>query len=243
MPLLFELREDYRLDAFVPGANGALCARLSALGDSLTESANLAVDSVRAGQGDTLWLYGAPGSGKTHLLQATVAQLAQKGVSVAYLPANQIDATDAVSVLEGSERYAVLIIDDIDCWVGVGSVEQELVRRYQERRQAGSHLVLSARNAPVDYAMAFADWASRARGAEVFRMAELDDDSKLRVLKNRAMRLGLDLGAAPGSYLLRHGPRALPAMLSVLDQVDKLAMAEQRKLTVPLLKKVLEAGL
>jgi DnaA family protein len=74
-------------------------------------------------------------------------------------------------------------------------------------------------------------------------MAELDDDSKLRVLKNRAMRLGLDLGAAPGSYLLRHGPRALPAMLSVLDQVDKLAMAEQRKLTVPLLKKVLEAGL
>lgn len=234
LPLRFELRDDYRLDTFVPGSNGALCSRLRGL-------ASNTLGSAARTQGDMLWLYGPVGTGKTHLLQATVAQLASDGVDVAYLPAEQIDASDGVAVLEGSERYAVLIIDDIDCWVGDAAVEQELVRRYQERRQAGSHLLMSAQRAPLDYEMAFADWASRARGAEVFRLLELADDDKLQVLGARARRLGLELTAAPGTYLLRHGPRSLPAMLAVLDRVDKLAMAEQRKLTVPLLKKVLQA--
>ncbi len=235
LPLRFELRDDFRLDSFVVGANGSLCARLARLSDASTPRTPEA-------HGDMLWIYGAAGTGKTHLLQASVAQLASADVNIAYLPARQIDAEDAAAALEGSERYAVLIIDDIDSWVGVAAVEQELVRRYQERRQAGSHLVLSAQNAPVDYAMAVTDWGSRARGAEVFRIAELVEDDKLQVLKERATRLGLDLTAAPATYLLRHGPRSLPAMLAVLNQVDKLAMAEQRKLTVPLLKKVLQAG-
>lgn len=231
LPLRFELRDDFNLDTFVAGPNGALCARLTALGNALAP----------AGQGDMLWIHGAPGSGKTHLLQASVARLAEDGVDIAYFPAKQIDAVDAVDVLEGSERYRVMFIDDIDSWLGVASVERELVRRYQERRQAGTHLVLSAQRPPADYPMAFADWASRARGAEVFRVAELSDQNKLQVLNARATRLGLELGSATGTYLLRHGPRSLPAMLDVLDNVDKLAMAEQRKLTVPLLKKVLQA--
>jgi len=75
----------------------------------------------------------------------------------------------------------------------------------------------------------------------VFRLAELSDDDKLKVLKARASRLGLLLGGATATFLLRHGPRSLPAMLDVLTQADKLAMAEQRNLTVPLLKKVLQA--
>lgn len=238
LPLRFELRENLRFDTFVSGANGALCARLRGLGDQFSGT----TESQTETQGVTLWLYGIAGSGKTHLLQATVAELAEKGAqTVAYLPARQIATKDAVAALEGSERYTLLCIDDVDCWVGVAAVEQELVRRYQERRQAGSHLLLTASRPPVEYAMAFADWASRARGAEVFRVAELSDDDKLQVLEARASRLGLIFTGATATYLLRHGPRSLPAMLEVLVEVDKLAMAEQRKLTVPLLKKALQA--
>ncbi len=244
LPLRFELRDDYRLDTFVPGTNGALCARLLALGSAANTGSDAGSDNRL---GDMLWLYGAQGSGKTHLLQATVAELAPARLAstdhyeIAYFPARQIAVADAVDALEGSERYALLCIDDVDCWLGVAAVEQELVRRYQERRQAGLHLLLSANRPPGEYAMAVADWASRARGAEVFRLAELSDDDKLAVLEARASRLGLVLGGATSTYLLRHGPRSLPAMLDVLAQADKLAMAEQRNLTVPLLKKVLQA--
>jgi len=86
-----------------------------------------------------LWLYGAQGSGKTHLLQATVAEFvpaqpANSSFEVGYFPARQIRAVDAGDALGGSERYALLCIDDVDSWLGVAAVEQELVRRYQERR-------------------------------------------------------------------------------------------------------------
>jgi len=213
-------------DASNSHANAGLCNRLLALG-STTAS------------GDALWVHGKAGSGKTHLLQGVVARLSDARVSVAYLPAKTLVANQAVGMLEGSERYSLLVIDDVDCWLGTLPVEQELVRIYQERRHSGQHLLMSAARAPSGYQMALPDWQSRAQGAEVLPLAELTDADKLSVMQLRATRLGLELNDAVASYLLRRGPRDLPAMLEVLARVDGLALAEQRRLTVPLLKKVL----
>ncbi len=230
LPLPFELREDHRLSSFVRGANTELVIRLLELGSP-------------AAEGQTLWLHGTQGLGKTHLLQAVVAQLSEQSAAVAYLPAGALPAEHAIDMLEGSERYALLAIDDIDEWLGDQNIERELVRLYQERRQAGLHLLMAAARSPLDYHMALPDWQSRARGAQVFRMAELADASKLEVLIARSSRLGLELSNSVATYLLRHGPRGLPQMLSVLDQVDRLALAERRRLTVPLLKKALDSPL
>lgn len=230
LPLPFELRIDYELDSFVRGGNGELCERLLALGAGGIE---------RTGSGEMLWLHGPAGSGKTHLLQGVVGALAERGVQIAYLPARQLPVEHVLAVLEGSERYAVLVIDDVDQWLGEHRAESELVRRYQERRHAGTDMILSASSAPSEFDMALADWRSRAQGAQVFRLNELTEEGKLQVLMARSDRLGLTLGEAVGTYLLRHGPRGLPQMLAVLDRADKLALAEQRKLTIPLIKKAL----
>lgn len=227
LPLTFELRDDHQLQSFVRGANIELCDHLLSLGRSRQP-------------GEMLWIHGAQGCGKTHLLQGIIGHLSEQGAQAAYLPAKKLPFEDAPSMLEGSERYALLVIDDVDVWLGQRSIEAELVRLYQERRHAGTHLVLSAQRTPLNYEMALPDWQSRTQGAEVFRLAELNDDGKLQVLIARSARLGLELSDSVGTYLLRHGPRALPKMLEVLARVDHLALAEQRRLTVPLLKKVLE---
>jgi len=226
LPLPFELRDDYKLSAFVRGANVELCDRLLSLLPGATE-------------GQALWMHGDPGCGKTHLLQALVAQLSEQGAVVAYLPASALPREEVAAVLEGSERYSLLVIDDIQAWFGDQSTERELVRLYQERRQLGLHLVMAAAHSPLEYQMALPDWQSRARGAQVFKLAQLSDAGKLEVLVARSARLGLELSESVATYLLRHGPRSLPQMLAVLGRVDKLALAEQRRLTVPLLKKAL----
>lgn len=230
LPLPFELREDHRLTTFVRGANSELVNSLLELGR-------------RSAEGQTVWIHGAQGLGKTHLLQAVVAELSEQGAEVAYLPARALPGKQAADILEGCERYALLVIDDIDEWFGRESTERELVRLYQERRQAGLHLVLAASRSPLDYQMALPDWQSRANGAQVFLMAELVEAGKLEVLIARSARLGLELSEPVATYLLRHGPRGLPQMLAVLDQVDQLALAEQRRFTVPLLKKALDSPL
>lgn len=230
LPLPFELREDHRLSSFVRGANSELVVRLLELGRPTAE-------------GQMLWIHGAQGLGKTHVLQAVVAELSEQGAEVAYLPARALPGDQAADILEGCERFALLVVDDVDEWFGELSTERELVRLYQERRQAGLHLVMAAARSPLDYQMALPDWQSRANGAQVFQVAELADAGKLEVLIARSRRLGLELSEPVATYLLRHGPRGLPQMLSVLDQVDQLALAEQRRFTVPLLKKALDVPL
>ena len=228
LPLPFELREEYELGNFVRG--DAVCARLGELA---------VAGSNGSGDGAMIWICAPTGCGKTHVLQGLVAQLAGQGVPVVYLPARRIPLADVHQVLEGLHRYQVVCIDDIDHWLGDGAVETELVRLYQERRQAGTHLVLSAAQTPANTAMALADWQSRAQGAEVFRLPELSEEDRLAVIMARAERLGLSLGAAEGSYLLRHAPRSLTDLLAVLERADRLTLAEQRRLTVPVLRKVL----
>lgn len=227
LPLMFELRDDHQLRSFVRGANVELVDQLLGLGCARQP-------------GEVLWIHGAAGCGKTHLLQAMIGHLSEQGAQAAYLPARKLPVEDVPLMLEGTERYTLLVIDDVDVWLGKRSIETELVRLYQERRHAGTHLVFSAQRTPLEYEMALPDWQSRSQGAEVFRLAELTDDGKLQVLIARSARLGLELSDSVGTYLLRHGPRALPKMLDVLARVDRLALSEQRRLTVPLLKKVLE---
>ena len=222
LPLLFELRDEFSLDAYVRDGNEALCT--------------LILELPSAPEAQMLWLHAAPGTGKTHLAQALVAELAARGERVAYLPAQR---AAALAALEGLQQFQLVVIDDADHWLNNAATEQALVGLYQELRAGGGHLLLFAAQPPLGYEFALPDWRSRCQGAGVFALAELSDSSKIHVLRARAERLGLTLDDRVGSYLLRHGPRALPDLLHILVRLDRAALAEQRQLSVPFTKRVL----
>jgi len=222
LPLLFELRDEFSLANYELGANAALCAQL------------LALPSKPSAQ--TLWLHAPLGMGKTHLAQGVTAAFASRGERVAYVPAGR---AEAVAALEGLHQFRVVVIDDVCHWLNNTTAEQALVGLYQELRARGSHLLLLAANAPLSYEFALPDWRSRCLGAAIHRLQELDDASKIHVLVDRAKRLGLTLDERVGSYLLRHGPRALPDLLAILQLLDRAALAEHRQLSVPFTKRVL----
>jgi DnaA family protein len=55
-------------------------------------------------------------------------------------------------------------------------------------------------------------------------------------LSLRARAKGLDLPPAVGRYLLTHARRDFPALLRLLDQLDRASLEAQRKLTIPFVK-------
>lgn len=222
LPLRFELREEFNFTTYVRGENANLCALL--LGLPMNPAAQI------------YWVYAPMGGGKTHLAQALVAQLAAQGERVAYLPASRAQAQAA---LEGMQNFRLVVIDDADQWLNSAATEQALVGLYQELRLAGSHLVLFATRSPIHCDFALPDWRSRCQGAGIFALQELDETSKVAVLRQRAGRLGLSLDDRVGNYLLSHGPRSLPDLLAVLQTLDRAALAEQRRLSVPFTKRVL----
>ena len=222
LPLPFELRDEFSLDSFVAGANRAQVERLQAL-----EGAAF------------VWLCAPAGGGKTHLLQALCLAATERGARVAYLPAAAVPAASAAAALEGLAAFAAVLIDDVECWHGDAGVEAALVALYQLLRAKDAPLICSATTPAAGVVTATADWGSRVRGAEGIALVDLGEPDKIAVLRGRATRLGLDLPDDVVAYLLRRLGRGLPELLGVLDRLDRAALAEQRRLTIPFVRRVL----
>ncbi|OGT97061.1 MAG: hypothetical protein A2298_00545 [Gammaproteobacteria bacterium RIFOXYB2_FULL_38_6] len=71
------------------------------------------------------------------------------------------------------------------------------------------------------------------------KLEELTDDQKLEALKIRAKNRGLILNSEAGLFLMHHYPRHMQTLFDALNHLDHVSLAEQRRLTVPFIKKVL----
>jgi DnaA family protein len=68
----------------------------------------------------------------------------------------------------------------------------------------------------------------------------LVDRQVVAALGLRARRRGLELPDETAQYLLKRMPRDLPSVFNLLDRLDEASMIEQRRLTVPFVKSVLD---
>ncbi len=187
------------------------------------------------GRFSSTWLWGDVG--KSHLLQATCQNQAQIGFAVAYLPLADTDGQ--IELLRGLSSHNLVAVDDLDVWLGDRRLETELLTLYQDLYATGSTLLLSSMSAPAEITFALPDLASRFRSSNCHHVQPLDDDDKAEVLRRHAAARGLRLTEPVLDFWLSHSERSLRQLLAQLDRVDRAAMVEQRRVTVPLLKQVL----
>jgi DnaA family protein len=225
LPLGVRLRTSATFGTFHAGPNGELVAALRA----------------RAGGAATtpVWIWSAPGHGRSHLLQATCACAAEIGVPSAYLPL----AADllAPAMLAGLEHLGVVCVDDVDAVAGRADWERALFVLYNELAERGGRLVCAAAAAPPALQFALPDLASRFAASLVWQVRPLSEDDVPAALQARAAALGLEVPEDTLQYLLRRMPRGFAALCEVLDRLDGAALARQRRLTVPFVRSVLEA--
>ncbi len=74
----------------------------------------------------------------------------------------------------------------------------------------------------------------------VYQVHELTDEEKIEAMKNHASSRGLDLPQEVCDYLLRHERRDLTSLMAKLDELDKYSLASHRKVTVPLVRELLQ---
>jgi DnaA family protein len=185
-----------------------------------------------------VYLWGAPETGRTHLLQAACHAAAAGGGSVAYLPLGGADELQP-EMLEGLESMALVCLDDLDRIAGSEPWEMALFSLFNHLRELGGHLAVSAIGRPQDLGLQLPDLVSRLGWGAVFRLRPLDDDQKLAALTLRARGRGLELPPEAGRYLLRRYARDMSALYGLLEQLDQASLAAQRRLTVPFIKATL----
>jgi len=224
LALAFPLNSHCRFEDFVSGQNAEVVAVLRALLD-------------RDGGFRGCLLAGTRGAGKTHLLQATCRYLGDGAGGVIYLPL--ADRSVAPDILEGLERFALVALDDVDAWLGDPDRERALLGLYQGLVAAEGTLLVAVSQAAHALRGHYPDLLSRLRALTAYTLRPLDDAGNADVLRRLAGERGLELGQPVLDYWLSRGSRDLVSLIEQLERLDAMAMATQRRISVPLLKSVL----
>ena len=212
------LRTGAVFDSFWPGPNAEIIA------------------SLRSSNSAPLWLWGARGSGKTHLLQAVCAAA---GEAAAYFPLTRSLALPP-EALAGFERTQVLCVDDADAVAGDLAWERALFRLFNAAAEVRTRLVFAAAAPPRQADWSLEDWRSRAAACVVYQLRELDDEGRSEALRLRAAQRGLQLPYETSEYLLKRMPRDMHSLFEILDTLDEASLVAQRRLTIPFIRDALE---
>jgi DnaA family protein len=223
--LILDLRPDCppTLENFVPGGNAELLENLTRLAAARSGPAHL-------------YLWGCPGSGRSHLLRATAARALESG-----RPAFFLSAED-VSACLPEDKNALLAVDDVDRLSPDAQIA--LFNAFNRAAANAQSLLLSGPAAPRGLAPGLReDLRTRIGQSLVFEVRPLDDTARSAILHSLAAQRGLRLTGEVAGFLLTHARRDPPGMAAALDALDAASLEHKRPVTLPLLRELMRQGL
>ena len=203
----------------------------------------LVVDGLRRqveGRGEAfIYLWGSPGAGLTHLLQASCHHAQTLGQSIQYLPLRDMVGYAPAELFVGLESLDFVCLDCLASVAGRPDWEQALFHLYNALRDAGKKLLVAAEFGPQQLPVALPDLRSRLHWGVTYQVQGLDDGDKQQALQLRARARGLELSDEVAQFIIQRLPRDTNELFWQLQRLDQASLAEQRKLTIPFVKKIL----
>jgi DnaA family protein len=170
-----------------------------------------------------VYLWGAPGCGRSHLLQALAARSDTR-------PWQPTDTPDAPGLT---------LVDDVE---GLDEPAQvALFNRLNVVRARADAFCVAAGSAPPAQLPLREDVRTRLAWGLVYQLQPLADAEKAQALLAQATARGLSNGTDVVDFLLTHLPRDMRTLAAALDALDAFALARKRPLTVALVRQWLTA--
>jgi DnaA family protein len=220
LPLDIGLARPPSLDSFLAGPNEAAWRHLQLWVGSPTRSPV------------PTYLWGAPASGKTHLLQAVQESLREQGASAGWMDATQPEPP------EFDERWAVVLMDDVHLYT---AVQQHAAFNWFVNAQTLQRGVLAAGAAAPVHLQLREDLRTRLGWGHVFQLHVLSEPERRAVLRQAADARGLFLSDEVMDFILHRFSRDLGSLMQLLEHLDAYALQTQRAVTIPLVKSMLES--
>ena len=208
--LLLDIRPPARPDLarFVAGRNGELVAQLGAMLDGTADER-------------MVYVWGAPGSGKSYLLAAWAAACEARGRKV---------------VQGGAAAGEVVVADAVESWDAAR--QQAGFAAFNQVREQGG-LWLAAGSVPPAALPLMPELQTRLGWGLVFQMLPLNDAEKRTALQQHAETLGFKLDPQVADYLLTRAARDMQSLLAVLEALDRVSLETRRPITLPLARQLL----
>lgn len=231
LSLNLRLKDGSSFSNFFPGPNREALERLRA--------AVVAAATREKASEQTMFLWGADGSGKTHLLQAACRLAQELGKTPVYVPLAEAGAL-APSLLEGAEQAALVCLDDVERIAGRPEWEAALFSLIERLRAVGGVLITAAGAPPGRLGLQLPDLTSRLAWGAVYALPPLSDAEKLEAVRLRARNRGFDMPEDVVHYILSRYPRDLHSLFDLLDRIDRASLVQQRRVTIPFLRRLEE---
>ena len=198
---LWTYNPHFSFETFIPGAMNQIPLKASMhvaehLGDSIY---------------NPLFLYGAPGVGKTHLLYsiANRASRIYPEAKIVYVKGDQFTNELVQSIFHNTtaafkQKYRgadILLVDDIQFIAGKESTQEEFFHTFNCLHEAGKQIVMTSDRAPAD--MATLEDRLRGRFGEgvMVKLHAPDRDSRIDIIASKASQLNLTLSEECIGYL------------------------------------------
>jgi DnaA-homolog protein len=225
LPLQFEFRANQSFEDFFPSTNNEVINHLQKASSGLGER--------------QIFLWGPSGLGKSHLLQACCHRAQSLNLSSFYFSFSAIELPDP-ELLMGLEVFDVVCLDNIEQIAGNAAWENAFFNFFNRHRDEDHILIMSANCAPNQIAIQLPDLKTRLNWGLTLKLQSLSDHEKIKTLIFKADKMGFEISAQVGRFLLTHYERDLPALWVLLTKLDQASLAAKRKLTIPFLKQILD---
>ena len=194
------LNSKYTLDSFVIGSN-----------NDLAVSAAKSIIDAPGTRYNPFFLYGGPGLGKTHLVQAIGNELLRRDPSlkILYTPISHFysDFIDAIQNGKGKEfnrkfeKLDCLIIDDFQFIVGKEKSQEEFFNIFNDLYQLNKQIIVTSDRLPSQIKTVDERLASRLTMGGAFDLQLPKFEDKCAILRAKAELMGADIEPEAIEYI------------------------------------------
>jgi len=237
-PISLPLNDKYVFANFVVGP----CNRLA-------HAAAKAVAEKPGRVYNPFFLYGGPGLGKTHLLQAIGhhAGAHQPGLRIAYVSGELFTSHYVTSLREHRsedfrQKYRsidILLVDDVQFLAGKERTKEEFFHTFNSLYQMDKQIVLSSDRSPRDLNPVEERLRSRFESGLVADIAPPDLETRIAILQRKALAEGADIQLPVLECIANLIPTNIRALEGALVTLLAYTSLMKAPLSVPLAEEVL----
>lgn len=225
------LNPTYTFDTFIIGKN-----------NELAHAASIAVAENPGGQYNPLFIYGGVGLGKTHLMHAVGHQLLEGNprLKILYVTSEKF-TNDYISSISGKKmdefkklyrNVDMLLIDDIQFIAGKEQTQEEFFHTFNELRDKGKQIIISADRLPKDIPAIEQRLVSRFEWGMIADIQAPNLETRMAILQTKMEKKGVELDKSIINFVAENVVSNIRELEGALNRLIVYKQMEKEELTL-----------
>ena len=201
--------------------------------NQLAHAAALAVAQAPAQAYNPLFLHGATGLGKTHLMHAIGHSILQRNpeAKVAYLSTEKftneyIHAIQENALTKFRQRYRnvdILLVDDVQFLAGKERIQEEFFHTFNDLFESQKQIIISSDRPVAEIATLEARLVSRFQWGLSADISSPDFETRVAILKTKAATLKIELPMPVIEFMAQHISKNIRRLEGALIKISSYA--------------------